>query len=57
VGSFKKKTGKCFNYGKKGYFIRECRSLKANTAKFKESRKRPAAKANITESNKYKLLL
>jgi hypothetical protein len=57
VNNFKKKIGKYFNYGKKGYFVKKCRDLKANTARPKESRKRPAAKANTAKPNRYKLLL
>jgi hypothetical protein len=57
VNSFKKKIGKYFNYGKKGHFAKKCRGLKTNTAKFKKPRKRPTAKTNTAESNKYKLLL
>jgi hypothetical protein len=56
VNNLKKKIGKCFNCGKEGYFVRECRSLKANAARSKKPRKRPAAKANIAEFSRYKLL-
>jgi hypothetical protein len=56
VNNFKKKIKKYFNYGKEEYFIKKCYSLKANTARFKKLRKRPAAKANIAKPNKYKLL-
>jgi predicted transglutaminase-like protease len=52
----KKKTEKYFNCGKEGYFAKEYRSLKTNTAKSKKPRKRPAAKANMAEPSKYKLL-
>jgi hypothetical protein len=57
VSSLKKKIEKYFNYGKEGYFAKKYRSLKANAAKFKELRKRPTAKVNIAEPNKYELLL
>jgi hypothetical protein len=56
ASGLKKKIGKCFNYGKEEYFAKEYRGLKVNTIKPKESRKRPAAKANTAESDKYKLL-
>jgi hypothetical protein len=56
MNNFKKKIRKYFNCGKEGYFVREYRGLKANAAKFKKLRKRPAAKANTAEFNKYKLL-
>jgi hypothetical protein len=56
VNNFKKKIGKCFNYGKEEYFVREYRGLKANVVRFKKPRKRPTAKANTAESNRYKLL-
>jgi hypothetical protein len=57
VNNFKKKIKKCFNYGKEGHFVKKYRSLKANAAKPKELRKRPATKANIAESDRYELLL
>jgi hypothetical protein len=57
ASSLKKKIEKYFNYGKEGHFARECRGLKVNTAKPKESRGRPAAKANTAEPNRHELLL
>jgi hypothetical protein len=56
VNNSKKKIRKYFNYGKKGYFVKKYRSLKANAARSKKPRKRPTAKANTAEPSKYKLL-
>jgi hypothetical protein len=56
VNNFKKKIRKYFNYGKEGHFVREYRGLKANTARFKKPRKRPAAKVNTAKPNRHELL-
>jgi hypothetical protein len=53
----KKKIEKYFNYDKEGHFVKKYRSLKANAARPKESRRMPTAKVNTAEPNKYELLL